>query len=376
VAQLLVPRLGSWCGIYLHDESGNPAPAYVWHADEERLEDLRDLLEKAPPPTPTTDRAARRWVPADGLSLQGTEPYADLAAASSAVVPLVARGRAIGTLTLGRSAAEPLQPETLEMAADLARRAALALDNARLYADRTATSNALQRSLLPPELPDLPGVDVGVVYAAAGEGNEVGGDFYDLFPVPGGRFAFAVGDVCGKGPEAAAVTGLARHALRLLGRRGDSIPEVLGQLNAAILDEGSRTRFVTVIYGDGEPGPGDVLRLRLASCGHPLPFVVAVDGSVRMVGTPGDLLGVFEELQTVVFEVQLVPGELLVCFTDGVTERRDGTRMLGEDGVRAALDGAAGLPAAAVARRLQTAVASFAPEPPRDDLAILVLRAR
>ena len=128
---------------------------------------------------------------------------------------------------------------------DLARRAALAVDNARLYEERTGIAQALQSSLLPPELPAVAHVEFGARYAAAGEGNEVGGDFYDVFDVPDGPWAVAIGDVCGKGPEAAAITGLARNVLRLLGREGIAPPAVLTRLNTAILDLGDRGRFCT-----------------------------------------------------------------------------------------------------------------------------------
>lgn len=375
VAQLVVPRLAAWCGVYLLDESGTSHAAYVWHADEDRLEDLRLLLSKVPPPELRSEHGARDWAPAEGTPLDGLERCADLAAAGAAVVPLVARGRPIGCLALGRTGSQPLRREILELAGDLARRAALALDNARLYEERSSTSNALQRSLLPPELPELTGVEIGVAYEATGSGNDVGGDFYDVFPLDGSRFAFAIGDVCGKGPEAAAVTGLARHALRLLGRRGDDLRDVLEHLNAAILDEGSRSRFVTVVYGEGEALADGGLRLRFASAGHPLPLLLDTDGDVRTVGRAGDLLGVFPRPAVTVYEVELAPNEMIVCFTDGVSERRDGRRMLGEDGVAAAVAAAAGLPAPSLARRLSTLVRDFAGDPPRDDMAVLVLRA-
>ena len=124
--------------------------------------------------------------------------------------------------------------DALDLAEDLARRAALALDNARLYSQQLHATHALQRSLLPPELPDIPGVELAAAYEAAGDGNEVGGDFYDVFEVAEGRWRFAIGDVCGKGPEAAAVTGLTRHALRILAREGHDVPAVLERLNALI----------------------------------------------------------------------------------------------------------------------------------------------
>jgi serine phosphatase RsbU (regulator of sigma subunit) len=181
--------------------------------------------------------------------------------------------------------------------------------------------------------------------------------------------------VCGKGPEAAAVTGLARHALRLLGRRGDDIPSVLGHLNAAILAEGSRARFVTVIYGEGEVTEDGGLDLRFASAGHPAPVVLRADGTAATVGESGDLLGIFGEAETRVTAVRLSPGESLVCFTDGVTERRDGTRMLGEEGVLEVVAGGTGLSASMLSRQLGAAVSGFADQGARDDVAILVLQA-
>jgi len=351
VAQLVTPRLGPWCAVHLTDETGRAQPAIVWHSDEERIDDLRAELA-----APAADVRARAHV-----------------------VPLIARGREIGRLLVGSGAeaaggAEAPRPP-VHLLADLAPRVALALDNARLYAERTDTSRALQRSLLPPELPSLPGVQLGVVYEATGAGNEVGGDFYDIFTTNGDRFAFAVGDVCGKGPAAAAVTGLARTVLRVLGRRGEDVQTILRELNATILAEGERSRFLTLVYGVGGPADGEGLEVRLACAGHPRPRILRADGGVGPAGVTGDLLGVFAEPETPVTTVRLAPGESLVCFTDGVTERRSGPAMLGEDGVERAVLGCQDLPAPALARRLGTAVRTFASEPARDDVAILVLRA-
>ncbi|MDQ1615026.1 MAG: hypothetical protein QOJ60_965 [Actinomycetota bacterium] len=375
VAQLVVPRLAPWCAVYLVDETATQSLVYTWHADEERLVTLGQLLAKVPAP-PLGGRATPTpWSPLDDVSLDGLAQSAGLAAAGATVIPLIARGRQTGCLALGHAPGERPRSDQLELATDLSRRAAVSLDNARLYEERTATSRALQRSLLPHELPAIEGIEIGVAYDAAGSGNEVGGDFYDVFPVRSDRFAFAVGDVCGKGPEAAAVTGLARHALRLLAKRGDSMQDVLAALNAALLDEGERAKFVTVVYGEGRRRPGGGVELQLACAGHPVPLILRSDGTVEAAGVMGDLLGVFDNPITDVSTVDLRPGDALVCFTDGVTERRQDGRMLGEEGVAAVLESAAGVPAAALARRLQTAVTDFAETPPRDDLAILVLTA-
>ncbi len=228
-----------------------------------------------------------------------------------------------------------------------------------------AISQSLQRSLLPPELPLIEGVEVEVIYRAAGEGNEVGGDFYDLFPIRDGAYGFAIGDVCGTGPEAAAVTGLARHALRLLAREGFGGPAVLERLNAAILDEGARSRFLTLLYGELWPQEDGSAVLKVVCAGHPLPLRLRQDGTVEPAAEPQPLLGVMEDLELYEQTVTLDPGDVLLCVTDGVTERREGTRMLGDDGLADVLTTCTGLTAGRVAARIMRAVERFASEPHR-----------
>ncbi|NUU21516.1 MAG: serine/threonine-protein phosphatase, partial [Streptomycetaceae bacterium] len=187
-------------------------------------------------------------------------------------------------------------------------------------------------------------------------------------------WGFAIGDVCGTGPEAAAVTGLARQALRLLAREGMPVPAVLQRLNAAILDEGPRSRFLTLLHGHITHRKKAGVSLNLVSAGHPLPLRLRPDGEVEQVATPQPLLGVLDEVDLVAETVDLDPGDVLLCVTDGVTERREGSRMLGEDGLARVLSGCTGLTAGAVAARVHRAVETFAAEPARDDMAILVLR--
>ncbi|MFK0296430.1 SpoIIE family protein phosphatase [Streptomyces sp. NPDC090442] len=398
MAQMTVPTLATWCAVYtVADQASEPELSYVLHEDEDRIDGLKTLLKKVDPPEPDPTPGARVWTaPADAahdaalrtsLRSLGLEesarpskgPGATLATASAVggetvVLPLVARNRVIGMLTLGKPTEEHFRQEILELAEDLSRRAALALDNARLYSERTAISQSLQRSLLPPELPDIPGVETEVIYRAAGEGNEVGGDFYDLFPIRNGAYGFAIGDVCGTGPEAAAVTGLARHALRLLAREGFGGPAVLERLNAAILDEGARSRFLTLLYGELWPQEDGSALLKVVCAGHPLPLRLRQDGTVEAAAEPQPLLGVMDDLELYEQTVTLDPGDVLLCVTDGVTERREGTRMLGDDGLTDVLTTCTGLTAGAVAARVLRAVERFAAEPASDDMAILALR--
>ncbi|MGW4896857.1 SpoIIE family protein phosphatase [Kitasatospora sp. NPDC004240] len=378
MAQMAVPTLASWCAVYTTGEHGAPAGlAFVLHEDEDRIDPLRDLLDKTPAPEADPAPGARFWKgPHETARANGLTDGPGLSGllGETVVLPLAARNRVIGLLTLGTSAGVGFRQEILELAEDLSRRAALALDNSRLYSERTATSQALQRSLLPPELPEIPGVEVDVYYQAAGEGNEVGGDFYDLFTIREGTYGFAIGDVCGTGPEAASVTGLARHSLRLLAREGLDAPQVLTRLNAAILDEGSRSRFLTLLYGELTPRPDGSTELSLVCAGHPLPLRLRTDGRVDRAATPQPLLGVMDDLELTAETLVLAPGEVLLCVTDGVTERREGRRMLGDDGLAEVLTGCTGLTAGAVALRVQRAVERFVPEPPSDDMAILTLR--
>jgi serine phosphatase RsbU (regulator of sigma subunit) len=287
---------------------------------------------------------------------------------------LRARGRRLGIAVLGRPAGEPFDQDALGFAEELIRRAALALDNALLYRMHRATSQALQRTLLPAALPEVPGLDVGVAYQAAGEGLDVGGDFYDLFELGDDRWRFAVGDVAGNGPEAAGDTGLARHTLRLLGRQRCPPADAVSQLNRAILDQRDGTRFLTLLHGEITPRPAGGIRVDLVVAGHPLPYLLR-PGRADPVGTSQPLLGVFEHVPYVTDTILLAPGETLLCLTDGVIERRGNGRILGEDDLHPLLIRCAGLSASAIAAAVQRAVVDYAPEPPRDDMAILVLRA-
>lgn len=372
-AQLVVPRFATWSAVYLQEEHG-PRLAAGTHRDESASSELRRVLVGQE----TCDLV-------DGLMESlGDQPVlvplrdlsAELVTGVGEVlaVPLVARRRLLGVLLVGRTTGTGYARDDTGLLLDLARRAALAVDNARLYEERTAIAQALQSSLLPPALPTAERVEFGARYAAAGEGNEVGGDFYDVFEVPDGRWAVAIGDVCGKGPEAAAITGLARNVLRLLTREGTPPPEVLRRLNNAILDLGDRGRFCTAILATVEPTDSGLL-VCLSAAGHPPPVLVTADGRASMVGTSGSLLGVLEEVQVAGDEISMASGDSLVFYTDGVTERRSGGRMFAEESLLALCTAAAGSSADSFAGQLEQAVRDFSAEQARDDLAVLVVRA-
>ncbi|MBZ6475676.1 SpoIIE family protein phosphatase [Streptomyces griseocarneus] len=372
-AQLAVPRLADWCAVWLDTDGSpgtvRPAPrlSCVWHAREHRVEPLRLALLRTPPALP----AAGRSVP---------WPYGPDGGTALAC-RLVAGGRGVGTLLLGRAGPSAVAGDVSALAEDFARRVARALVSARQYTRQATISRILQRGLLPRGVAVIPGVEAAVVYEPRGDAS-AGGDFYDVFAAGGGRWCFALGDVCGSGPEAAVTTGLVRPWLRLLAKEGYGVTDVLDRLNrmlgeeAAEAEAGSGPRFLSLLYGELVPHGGGV-RCTLASAGHPLPLLLRPDGSVRPVAAPQMLLGVVDEVGYGSETFDLAPGETLLCVTDGVTERKSGGRLLDDgDGLAAVLAGCAGLTAEGVAARVRHAVHGFAPGPPDDDLALLVLRAK
>ncbi|MEU6134367.1 SpoIIE family protein phosphatase [Nocardioides sp. NPDC047086] len=355
--QVLVPRLATWCGIYLNDARDHPQLHFAWHADEHELDAVREALEEAAPDDPEAP----------------AEPDID---GEVAILPLEARNRTIGWLTLGRPAGEPLRRERLLVAEAVARRAALAIDNARAHTELQEIGRSLQRSLLPAVLPEIPGVDIGVGYEPTGEFNDAGGDFYDIFALGAGRWGFMVGDVCGIGPEAAAVAGMSRHTARALMRAGIPIAPTLERLNAAISDEGLRGRFITLVCGTLEVTAASRFRVRLVCAGHPPPFLIsrARPGvPARRVGRPQALLGVLDAVDYIEEEVTVERGDRLVVVTDGVLERRAGDTMFEEAGVGAVLATGIDVGAQVVADRLLRAVTDFSALPLSDDMAVLVL---
>lgn len=235
-------------------------------------------------------------------------------------------------------------------------------------------ARTLQASLLPPELPDIPGLEVGVCYRAVGVGMDVGGDFYDLFPVKGTSWGVAIGDVCGKGPEAAQTTALARYAIRAAAVRARRPSQVLHALNDAVVRQAPEGRFMTVVAGRIR-ATSAAAELVLACGGHPLPQVVRGDGSIEVAGRAGSLIGVLARLEVWDTTVSLLPGDTIVFYTDGVTEARSPRgRFFGNYGLRAALEEAPALGAQELADHIVECTVEFSGGDPRDDVAVMVLR--
>ena len=372
--QLVVPRFARWAAVWATYEH-RPRITAVAHADETRLPELQSALGGNEGEQLATS-LARNLVERRPNLVHGSELPTELVDERSGEVlalPLVARRRLLGVLVVGRPAGAIFGSDDVGLLNDLARRTAVAVDSARLYEESTSVARALQASLLPPTLPESPVAEFGARYAAAGEGNEVGGDFYDVFDLgnEAAGWGLAIGDVCGKGPEAAAITGLARDVLRLLVRDGLPVPAALRRLNGAILDLGERGRFCTATLARVQPD-ADRLNVTLSLAGHPAPVLVRADGAVNFFGRSGTLLGVFPELQLNQDTVVLEPGDSLVFYTDGVTERRSGGLMFGDENLLACLREAARQSADAMAGLLEEHVQRFGSA--RDDLAVLVVR--
>lgn len=368
IPQLVVPRLGQWCAVHTADRWDRPKLAAATHANEDELPQLRTLLEQD---GPDTVLAALRGALRDGSHTPLGPPVEGFA------VPLVARGQRLGTLAVGRHAGHRQDPDEIAVLEDVARRAALAVDNARIHAERRNVSHALQQSLLPPALPKVEGIGFAAEYVPTGDDAEVGGDFYDVLALPDGRWLVAVGDVSGKGVRAATITGLVRDVIRVLARDGRPLDEALLRLNETLVDHGGGrycTLALAAVGPGGPPGTGRDLSVCLHLAGHDQPVLIQDNGRARFVGTCGTALGLLPAISSPAANVPLAPGDALVFYTDGVTERRRGRELFGSARLRDAAGPLAGCSADVVAARLRTATLGYSAEPPRDDIAILVLR--
>jgi serine phosphatase RsbU (regulator of sigma subunit) len=294
-----------------------------------------------------------------------------LAARSAVLLPLLARGRPLGVALLLRGPdRRPFDEADLDALVLLSGRAALALDNARLYEQQRAIALTLQESLLPKELPPPGRIEFAARYRAAGEGLEVGGDFYDVVANDGHLLA-VVGDVCGKGPAAAAVTSLVRHTVRLTAPVA-APAAALARVNQAVRGEQRPGLFCTAAAASLLELPDGRVAVRTARAGHPPPLVVRSNGAVEALESEGMLLGWVEDIELAEATTTLGPGDALVLYTDGVVEARDGRELYGEQRLRALLSELGGAQADDLAEAVAAAAVTHAHDRPRDDLAVLV----
>ena len=294
---------------------------------------------------------------------------------SMCAVPLEVQGRRLGALRFSFTEPRLFDEDERRFVLTLAAQSAQALDRTQLNRERLDASRRLQRSLLPRELPDIPGLEVAALYRPFGTGMDLGGDFYDVWPVAPGRWGIAIGDAAGTGPEAAALTALVRHTLRALTMTDIDPEQIVSRLNTALYaaaDPGDE-RFCTAIFGLLEVD-GGVARLHLGSGGHPPLFVRRADGSVETVVVGGSLLGCFVESEIGTARVAVAPGDTVMLLTDGVLEARRDGRLFDAEGVLAVLS-ASVAGAQATADALEEAVLAHTGGILGDDMAAVVVHA-
>jgi serine phosphatase RsbU (regulator of sigma subunit)/PAS domain-containing protein len=393
LASLAVPRLADWCAVYVPDGDGirtvvvaHSDPAKVALAEEfaARYENELDsgglsrVIEMGE--SQLTPLISREMIEAVAPDPDFTRViFEELGLRSVLTVPLWARGDCLGALRLvaGTESGRRFDDEALAFAEDLATHAALAVSNARLFAQQADIADTLQRSLLPIKLPEIPGLEIATAYQPAGAGVLVGGDFYDVWQIGDeGSFGLAIGDVAGKGAPAAALTALARHTARTasLTLPSHGPAEVLGAVNDGILRRAGSGRLCTLATVYGRPD-GNGFELITACGGHPLPLILRRDGTVEQAGVPGTLLGLIPDIQVPETRVHLASGDLLLTWTDGLEDHRRSGEFFGEQRIVDLLAGGSTFSAHDHIARILDAVLGFSPIPPRDDIALIAVKA-
>ena len=387
VARLAVPDIADWCSISMLDERNQMYRLAIAHADPVRDRTAQELIErealpqKHPAGAASVMRTATTQIVEDFSDELLVESLRDqrshdivrtLGLGSSISVPLVARGRMLGAISLLSETPFRFDAMDVQLAEELARRAAVSIDNARLYTEHSRIAHTLQAGLLPRPLPAIPGLKLAARYRPAGELNEVGGDFYDVYLRSAGEWLVVIGDVTGHGARAAATTALVRYTLRAAALRPGSASELLAELNRAMLAQDAG--FCTVALLSVRSATPSPLELSVCLAGHPRPLLLGASGDVIEVGTPGTMLGYLEHPDLTETRVTLGPDDRLLLYTDGLTESpgspstpaslRDWLRTAPADTLEVLLT------------ELETLAVSATEGRPRDDIAMLALQAR
>ena len=386
ICAILVPQIADFCMIDVIDESRVPRRAAVRAAAGGEPEFERGLTERLPSTPPRmvdgddSSLSPRFYERVSEYDLRGLahdeedfEFLESLGMRSAITVPLQARGEITGALTLAVAwSGRRYRREDARFAWILSGRVALALDNAGLFADleraeraRSRIAETLQRGLLPPPLPHIPGWSVAALYRPAGAENEVGGDFYDLFRVPGG-WMLAIGDVTGRGAHAASITAVARYTVRTAAVLTDDPLVALRTLNRALLARGDALCSLAAMTLSEDPAEP----VRLAVAGHPPPLLVDGEQVTEVAGTD-PVLGAFADAEWKLSQADVGPGQQIVVVTDGITEAQGPQGRFGEVRLREHLSGA-GNPALAV-QRLEGSLHSFTEGRLEDDVAMLAI---
>ncbi|MFG3280472.1 PP2C family protein-serine/threonine phosphatase [Streptomyces sp. NPDC048111] len=369
-AVVVAPVRGHRMPIVTCERGGSPVPSAP-SVEPESVPGLAEALQGFPPvPTRWVDPSAvPDWVLPDGFGPAG----------SIVVTPLPGHGVPAGALILLRRASSAGFTAEEEVFARLfAARAGAAMSAARLYADQSAITDVLMRELLPPTLHQVSGVDFAGGYRPSEDHERIGGDFYDVHHAAeaGAPSLVVLGDVCGKGLEAAVLTGKIRNTLHALLPLADDHQRMLSLLNMALLNS-HHTRFATLVLASAVREGGSV-RMRVTSAGHPAPLIVRATGKVEEARTRGTLIGAIPEVRAATDEVFLAPGETCVLYTDGFTEARGGPMgdvMFGEERLRRVLAECAGMPAESIVERVQMVASQWVGRGRHDDMALVVVSA-
>jgi serine phosphatase RsbU (regulator of sigma subunit) len=389
VARLAVPEIADWCAVDLAAGDGVERVA-VAHVDPARVELAREMQERYPPDPHTNTgvygvlrhgiaelypEISDEMLAAGARDSEHLEIVRSVGLRSAMLVPMRVRDRVLGVLSfVSAESGRRFDEHDLQLAEDLALRAATAVENARLYETATSIAATLQSSLLPPVLPEIRGIEIAAAYRPAGGGLEVGGDFYDVFSTSDDHWYAVIGDVCGKGAEAAAVTALARYTIRAAAVHRRSPSAILRWLSDAMMQQSDDDRrFCTIACVHVDIGRSPP-RVTVACGGHPLPLLIRADGSTAMVGVPGTLLGLVEEPDLQDATAELRPGDALVLYTDGLTEAGAPLQVWEPEQIAATAGAVAARPPAVMVDHLLATTVDVVPSA-RDDVAVLALRA-
>jgi PAS domain S-box-containing protein len=381
VAQLAIPQLADWCSVSVPGEDGYLHQVALAHSDPARRAVAEQIRERYPVGLDDPDPVAevmrtgqpRREAVSDKLveaAARDDEHLAllrEVGAGAVMMLPMKVGSSVVGVLGfVNDKDRRPFDDFDQRLAGEIAARAAVAAENARLATARGEIAEALQHGLLPPRLPEMPGWSAAALYRPAGDENRVGGDFYDAFEA-GDGWMLVVGDVTGRGARAAALTALARYTIRAAGTLTRDPLQALGALNRALVEREDSLLCSAAVLALRTAGP-PLAELVLA--GHPAPLLVSA-GSVREVGSHGPLLGAFDEPAWEPLRLELAAGDCLLMYTDGVTDARGERERFGEARLRAGLVGVSS-PAAAIAQ-VERELDRFCGGKPQDDAAILAV---
>jgi PAS domain S-box-containing protein len=386
VAHLAAREIADWCSISMLNARGEMYRLAVAHPDPSKDKLAQELIERealslaAPAGAPAAMRELSTQLIEDFSEEMLRESLADersreivsaLGIGSSLSVPLVARGSTLGAISLIGEGRSRFDQEDVRLAQELATRVAVNIDNARLYTEHTRIARTLQAGLMPRSLPRVPGLELAARYRPAGELIEVGGDFYDVYLRSAGEWLVVIGDVTGKGAEAAATTALVRYTLRAAAQHPGSPSRLLAELNSAMLAQ--QADYCTIGLVSISFSEHGTVEATISLGGHPAPLLLGAGGEVRAIGETGTMLGFARDVRFAETRLTLAAGEILLLYTDGLTDaaappgwtEAQLERRLREC-PRAELDG--------LLERLEAMAIEEARGHPRDDIALLALR--